>query len=60
MFIMEELKSKWTTWEKYSKENEELRNLPPVEIEKIENKFDDPFEENLTENKKRWRSTWEK
>ena len=48
-FIMEELNSKWTTWEKYSKqnqelqdeneqlkkENEELRNLPPVEIEHV-------------------------
>ena len=71
---MEELNSKWTTWEKYSKqnqelqdeneqlkkENEELKSLPPVEVETIHNKFDDPFEENLTENKKRWRSTWEK
>lgn len=42
MFIMEELQAKWTTREKYSKENEqlkkeneELKNLPPVEIEHV-------------------------
>lgn len=46
---MEELNSKWTTWEKYSKqnqelqeeneqlkkENEELKSLPPVEVEHV-------------------------
>ncbi len=48
-FIMEELNSKWTTREKYSKqnqelqeeneqlkkENEELKSLPPVEVEHV-------------------------
>jgi len=51
---MEELNSKWTTREKYSKqnqelqeeneqlkkENEELKSLPPVEVEEIHNDFD--------------------
>lgn len=42
------------------KENEELKSLPPVNIETIENKIDFVRDEKLTENKKRWRSTREK
>ena len=67
IYIMEELEKKGTTWEKYSKENEELKkeneelkSLPPIEIERIENKFDDPQDENLTNPRKRGRSNWEK
>lgn len=35
------------------KENEELKSLPPVNIETIENKIDFVRDEKLTENKKR-------
>ena len=51
---MEELNSKWTTREKYSKqnqelqeeneqlkkENEELKSIPPVKVETIHNEFE--------------------
>ena len=71
-FIMEELNSKWTTWEKYSKqnqelqeeneqlkkENEELKSLPPVEVETIHNEFDDPQDENLTKSKEKPVTVW--
>jgi hypothetical protein len=37
-----------------------LKSLPPVNVETIQNQFDDLQDENLTNWKKRWRSTWEK
>lgn len=69
---MEELNSKWTTWEKYSKqnqelqeeneqlkkENEELKSLPPVEVETIHNEFEDPQDENLTKSKEKPVTVW--
>lgn len=60
---MEELNSKWTTREKYSKqnqelqeeneqlkkENEELKSLPPVNVETIHNDFE-KFDDQQDEN----------
>lgn len=41
-------------------ENEELKSLPPVEIEQIGKKIDIVSDENLTKTQKRGRSNWEK
>ena len=46
--------------EELEKENEELKSLPPVEVEQIEKKIDIVSDENLTKTQKRGRSNWEK
>ena len=64
------MQEKWYTIKEFEKKDdkikelewqiEELKNLPPIEIEKIENKFDETQNENLTIQRKRGRSNWEK
>lgn len=59
-YKIKDFEEKNATIEKLEKENEELKYLPPVNVETIHNQFDDLQDENLTNWKKRWRSTWEK
>jgi hypothetical protein len=44
--------------EQLKKENEELKSLPPVEVETIHNEFDDPQDENLTKSKEKPVTVW--
>ncbi len=59
-YRIKEFDEKTARIEELEKENEELKSLPPVEIEQIGNKIDIVSDENLTKTQKRRRSNWEK
>lgn len=66
-YRIKEFDEKTARIEELEKENEELKSLPPVEVDHIwldpnwsPYPFDDPQDEKLTNSRKRGRSNWEK